>query len=258
MQHLDEADLILLAVDELPDGDAVSAHLAQCAHCAEALSGWRAVIGTVRTAEQEIGPEPAGPHVWAAIADQIAREVDFRPEVTASAADLRPEVTAPARVPSAASPVPLRAPERRRWMMPLIAATVGALIGGGVIYATTRPATQSPQPAVAVRAVALLGPVKTVGAAGSLGQADLLATGDQIELRVAAVGLPAIKGAYEVWLFGGDGRMVSLGVLHQGQGTFTVPDGIDPAQYRTVDISDEPSDGNPAHSTISVARGALS
>ena len=51
--------------------------------------------------------------------------------------------------------------------------------------------------------------------------------------------------------------MVSLGTLADGSGSFTVPEGIDTTQYRTVDISDEPPDGNPAHSGISLVRGTF-
>jgi hypothetical protein len=60
-----------------------------------------------------------------------------------------------------------------------------------------------------------------------------------------------------VWSFGNDGRMVSLGTLAAGTGSFTVPDDIDTWDYRTVDISDEPPDGNPAHSGISLIRGTF-
>ena len=75
---------------------------------------------------------------------------------------------------------------------------------------------------------------------------------------MTAPALPAIPGAYEVWLFGNDGRMISLGSLNQGEGTFTVPQGIDTQEYRTIDISDEPPDGIPTHSGISVVRGEFS
>jgi hypothetical protein len=61
-----------------------------------------------------------------------------------------------------------------------------------------------------------------------------------------------------VWLFGDNGKMVSLGTLDDGNGTFTVPADISTREYRTVDVSDEPPDGNPAHSGISLIRGAFS
>jgi hypothetical protein len=50
---------------------------------------------------------------------------------------------------------------------------------------------------------------------------------------------------------------VALGVLEIGSGRFPVPAGVDLAAYGTVDVSREPLDGDPAHSTDSVARGAL-
>jgi hypothetical protein len=50
---------------------------------------------------------------------------------------------------------------------------------------------------------------------------------------------------------------LSLGTLAAGTGSFTVPDDIDTWDYRTVDISDEPPDGNPAHSGISLIRGTF-
>ena len=52
--------------------------------------------------------------------------------------------------------------------------------------------------------------------------------------------------------------MVSLGTLSDGFGTFTVPQGIDPQEYRVVDVSDEPPDGNPLTPGISLVRGAFS
>ena len=68
---------------------------------------------------------------------------------------------------------------------------------------------------------------------------------------------PTSNSSYEVWLFGDDGKMVSLGTLDNGNGTFTVPQGINTREYRVVDVSDEPPDGNPAHSGISLIRGAF-
>ncbi len=51
--------------------------------------------------------------------------------------------------------------------------------------------------------------------------------------------------------------MVSLGVLDGESGIFTIPAGIDLAQYPIVDISDQPYNGDPAHSADSIARGTL-
>ena len=53
-------------------------------------------------------------------------------------------------------------------------------------------------------------------------------------------------------------RMVSLGFLASGEtGEFEVPARLMDEGYRIVDISDEPDDGDPTHSGVSLARGEL-
>ena len=66
------------------------------------------------------------------------------------------------------------------------------------------------------------------------------------------------RGYQEVWLIAPDlTRLVSLGVMTSESGTFPVPAGLDLAEYPIVDVSDEPVDGNPAHSSVSIVRGTL-
>ena len=53
-------------------------------------------------------------------------------------------------------------------------------------------------------------------------------------------------------------KLVSLGTLGAGDtGVFPVPADLDVALFPVVDVSREPLDGNPAHSTDSVVRGTL-
>ena len=52
-------------------------------------------------------------------------------------------------------------------------------------------------------------------------------------------------------------RLVSLGVMTSDSGTFPVPAGLNLSEYPIVDVSDEPVDGNPAHSSVSIVRGTL-
>lgn len=69
-----------------------------------------------------------------------------------------------------------------------------------------------------------------------------------IRLQVTLVDNPPGDGFREVWLIRGDASaMVSLGILEGEIGTFTVPAGIDLADYSLVDISAEPLDGDPLH-----------
>ena len=65
---------------------------------------------------------------------------------------------------------------------------------------------------------------------------------------------------YELWLLGDDGELVSLGsvrVPDSGDATLDVELPVDPKQFRYLDLSREPDDGDPSHSTISILRGPV-
>ena len=49
---------------------------------------------------------------------------------------------------------------------------------------------------------------------------------------------------------------MSLGPF-RGNGLYLVPAGVDPARFPIVDVSEEPPDGQPTHSGISLLRGDL-
>ncbi len=256
MQHLDDDELILLALDEIPANQRAATHVDQCAQCGESLQSWRLTVGTARDADAELGPEPAPPHVWDAIAAELAlltQEV-LTPldHQAAHAASRNPPMNARGQ-----QPVSLDS-RRSRWVMPAMAAAIGAVISGLVVYFAVRddvgPDTRDTKPQL--EAVATLKPL--LGGNESLGEAELVKSGNGVSwLQVQVKDLPVIEGSYEVWLLGVDGKMVSLGVLAAGEGNFALPQGIDTAAYSVVDISDEPADGNPAHSKNSVARGEL-
>ncbi len=191
---------------------------------------------------RSVPPTPAGP----------ALTPDVASADRAAGADLPPD--APTSGGAAGGGTP---PARwSRWVAPLAAAVVGIAIGAGAVVLA-----QSRSDNVTVEAIAPLKPVADgpLGAdTGTLGEAELIAEGNRQQVRVSADQLPASPNAYEVWLFGDDGRMVSLGTLDDRDGSFTVPQGIDTREYRVVDVSDEAPDGNPAHSGISLIRGEFS
>jgi Anti-sigma-K factor rskA len=63
---------------------------------------------------------------------------------------------------------------------------------------------------------------------------------------------------YELWLLGDDGELVSLGSVRvppSGRAELRVPLPVDPNRFRFLDVSREPADGDPSHSTDSVLRG---
>ena len=53
------------------------------------------------------------------------------------------------------------------------------------------------------------------------------------------------------------GEDALAGLLEGSEGTFPLPAGVDLSEYSVVDVSREPSDGDPAHSGDSIVRGAL-
>jgi hypothetical protein len=79
------------------------------------------------------------------------------------------------------------------------------------------------------------------------------------QLRVTVDGAATAGDARrEVWLvYGGGTGLVSLGTLDDSSGVFTVPDHVSIRENDLVDVSEEPRDGDPAHSGDSIVRGAL-
>ena len=61
-----------------------------------------------------------------------------------------------------------------------------------------------------------------------------------------------------MWLIAPDlEQMYSVGLMDGDHGRFTVPAAIDLAQFPIVDVSDEPFDGDPSHSSVSMVRGTI-
>lgn len=180
------------------------------------------VAGLARVVEAgRIGPLQAPPsRVW----DAIEAEIDTDAEVV----ELQPR-------------------RRRSWTLLAVAAACGALL------------------VIAVQRLLLPGPLPVVSAAdleplpgwSVTGTAEVLNVDGGRELRVE---LPddGASGYREVWLISEDlERLVSLGVLTDDAGAFTIPPGLDLGEFAVVDISDEPLDGDPSHSGVSIVRGVL-
>jgi anti-sigma-K factor RskA len=98
-----------------------------------------------------------------------------------------------------------------------------------------------------------------------LESADVSGTASVVEedgVRVLRIELdaPAAEDAfYEAWLADeSSSGMIAMGSVRPGTTTtLPVPDGIDLADWPTVEISVEPVDGDPGHSGVSLVRGAL-
>jgi anti-sigma-K factor RskA len=95
---------------------------------------------------------------------------------------------------------------------------------------------------------------------GVTGHATLTLSGDRAELRGTGMPPSGSHDYYEAWLAGARGRMVSMGTFRvrpDGSVDARMPVAVDVRRYRLVDVSLEPDDGDPAHSTRSVMRARL-
>jgi hypothetical protein len=195
--------------------------------------------------------------VWGAIAAATGVTVDPRPEQVAASAEPAPVLAmAPAPAPTAERVPPgpgvvreLR-PRRSRLLLAVAASlAAGIAVGAGAVALATRD-----DGADAVVA-AELSPLEEFDASGN---ATVQATPEGRRLRVELDAPDSDDGYYEVWLLEpAVQRMVPVGVVRSGTTTLALPAGIDLAEYPIVDVSLEPLDGDPTHSGVSVARGAL-
>lgn len=145
-----------------------------------------------------------------------------------------------------ADAIPLERKRRFRTWIPSVAAAAIAVIAGTALLLNGDRSEQI--------AFVDLDPLIDEGAA----TAELVDRGDRFELRVAVEGV-APEGEYlELWLINSEiSQLVSFGPIEDG-GTYTLPEGLDPADFPVVDVSVESFDGDPTHSGQSVFRGEFS
>ena len=252
--HVDDDVLALLALGE-PVDEAARAHVAGCAECAAEVASLGRVVEVGRAASLATdAPVAPPPSVWAGIQAELGLADGGR-------AATAPTSSAPSTVPEAsdeAPPVgvvtPLRPRRNRAWIAAAAAAgvVVGGTVGGvGASWLSDRGADDG-----RLVAEATLDPLPGRDAVGQAVVTELEDGSRVLQLTVDDGGVD--QGYREVWLIDREvTRLVSLGVLAGSQGSFTVPDGLDLTDFAVVDVSDEPFDGDPAHSGDSVVRGIL-
>jgi len=175
------------------------------------------------------------------------------PEAAPPPSDTRPSAATP---PGEAGPRHARAaPARTRprpagWLLAAVAAVTLLVVAVAAALITGGDGGD-------VVASARLQPLQQVSAV----TAEVVEGGDGAQLVVPLddAGLPRESAAfYEVWLIDSNIQgMVSLGPM-RADGTYDIPPGVDFHRYPVVDVSIEPTDGNPTHSSNSVLRGTLS
>lgn len=270
MSHLDDEKIALIAMGEPAGSEADMQHLVDCESCAAEVAEMSRVALVARSSVVEGDLEAPPADVWS----RIHSELGLAASVAADPASVLPEPgPAPEPVPvdvpepysepdaaDAADTEPrrqrVRARSRRRspaavWILAASMALVVA-VGAGIWIA----GTLTPSSAVIASAELAAFPDHPE----AVGQAEIDDDGDgRRTLTVTLEGDELADGDYrEVWLIREDGQaLISLGVLEDASGTFLVPDGVDLDEYRLVDISFEPVDGDPAHSGDSIVRGEL-
>lgn len=249
LAHCDPETLAMRAMGwPAPPGEdaaVTDAHLASCPVCQSELDELRAVARTAAATTTDDLPVIPPPRVW----DRVAGELALTPTRYGPAAppaqprDVTPAGRAPRR--------PRRIPQ---WAVTAAAAVLGiivGIVGTAVTLAVTGDEARQPP----VVAEARLAPVSGSRVAGV---AHVVGTGKTRRLVLDLGRLPTRDGFYEVWLRGrGASQLVSVGVLVAENGRFRIPSRLDLGTYPVVDVSAEPFDGDPAHSTNSVTRGTL-
>jgi hypothetical protein len=270
MPHVDPDVLALLALGEPVASPDEERHIAECAACATALEQLRATAEVGR-ASRAAGPLLTPPaRVWEGIAAELGIPAEVRPAsapartgseaVPADRDDAGPaggalqDTVRPAD--TARPPVALDGRRARRGVPfrgLLLAAAAVAVVALGV--AALQFALRPPQATVVAEATLEAFP-DWRDARGAAVLEELPDGSRQVAVTLDAdVG---DNGFREVWLIRSDASdLVSLGVLNGSEGTFPVPDGVDVEVFNLVDVSEEPRDGDPAHSGDSIVRGPL-
>lgn len=275
MSHLDPDRLSLIALGETAT-DEERAHLDVCDECALELAEleYTVVVGrsTVALGDLEAPPE----RVWSRIADELhlgvaagaSRSADSEPSAaeTPSAPTEPPtpptstesrsgEPPTPEAAASVAADSSTAPPERRRRrgvrMLFALAASIALVVAAVGTWTLVRQA--QPVEIAAATLDAFPDHPDASGTAVVVEKAD-----GERQIEVDLDDRERSDGFREVWLIKADASaLVSLGILEGSSGTFPVPADVDLREYVLVDVSQEPEDGDPAHSGDSIVRGEL-
>lgn len=235
MRHIDPDRLALVALGE-DVTDAESDHLATCPDCAAELEDLAHTAAVGRASIDGMLETPS-PRVW----HRITGELGFRTE--ASVVDI---------APSRRRAEMRDASTRRPWVVVLAAAAAVALVVGLGIGITAWL-----RPAVTQLASATLDALPDHAGAEGSAAVDERADGSRV-LTLTLESPSSTRGYREVWLMTEDASgLISLGLLDGDRGDFAIPQNVDLERYQLVDVSVEPTDGDPAHSGDSIVRGQL-
>jgi hypothetical protein len=268
MQHVDVELLAMLALQAAEPDEETAAHLSSCAECQAELAALQRVVTAGRSAPRESDLSEPPVHVWQGIAEAVGTsampregapdetertrgELHRGPGQDAPPLETSAQETSPQELPAR----PATPPSRRvpTWLAVAAGLVVGALGAGTLVAVLDSDDPDDPSPRVV--ADAELDPLGETGTAGS---AEVVEVDGTRRLDVQIDDVPPGGDFREVWLLDAEAqRLVSLGVLTGTQASLVIPDGLDLAEFPVVDVSREPLDGDPAHSSDSISRGTL-
>jgi hypothetical protein len=259
-RHLSAEDLASIATGQTP-GAEVATHLRHCTDCSQGLARTERVVSAL--VEPVTLHEPPA-SVWAGIEQELGLQQgpDAGPGTPAGPAPGRPGGGGEGAGGSGddGTVAFLPRPQRRRWPVITAAAAAGLVVGamGVAVVAgllTPRDGGEgSPTEPVAV-GEAILAPVTDRQVEG---RAEMVSEPDGVlRLTVDVSELPS-QGYYEVWLRDDQAsRLISLGTVSGQSTTLPVPSGVDLDRFPVVDVSQEDFDGDPSHSGVTLAAGAM-
>jgi hypothetical protein len=219
-------------------------HLVTCVSCQTELDEITAIVTAARSITPDDLPTAPSGRVWEA----IAAEALGRPAPTPAAAPITGAASGRTRHRQE------RWWNRVQWPGMLVGATAAvAVFAVGGVVATNALRGESAE----VISATELAPLPAQTASGT---ASVVTANGGRELTLDVADMPQTDSAYfEVWLLAEDvSRMVSLGTMDGPNATLPIPAGVDLADYPVVDVSIEPFDGDPTHSSDSLVRGTLS
>lgn len=247
MDHPDSEMLALMAMADVELSQAERRHLEDCAACDSELRELRHTVATGRAARTVDLIAPSE-QLWG----RIHGALGLSPAVAEPPRSN--EFWSARRTAAAGAPIAGVTPRRWGWLPLTAAAAVVGLVGGiaaGIWWQSSRAPDIDP-----VVATATLEPQSGWEASGRAWVEEAADGQRQVVVHLETAGEPVLQR--EVWLVTADASgLLSIGFLDGGSGRFTIPDGIDLADYPLVDVSAEFDDGNPAHSGDSIVRGEL-
>ena len=255
--HPNPEVLALLAVgDDSAAGPVERTHVASCPECTQQVRDLTRLADIGRAAGGEDRLQAPHPRVW----DRVQAEIQGIGGATdgAGVTVLRPAPdptsAEPAREPDSDAGGAGRSSRGRRLLSLALAAAVALVLGFGIGLGIDRLRQQDGTVVTRTDLTAL--PDWT----GSSGMATLERNRDGVLVMTVQMSTDRpMDGNQQAWLIDPDsGAMVTLGLLSDLQGLWTVPTTIDLQRFKVLDISEEPvNDPDTAHSRNSIVRGTL-